>query len=654
MKQILPVLAAVGLAMISPAAHGDDDVFLLEEQAMQAAVVRIAPSVVRIETFGGLEKIGRVLIGTGPTTGLVVSADGYIVSSAFNFVQIPSSILVTLPSGNRASAKIVARDHSRMLVLLKLNSDEALVIPQVVPRNEMVVGQWAIAVGRTFGRSEPNRSIGILSAVNRVWSRAIQTDAKISPSNYGGPLVDIHGQVLGVLVPMSPHSRGEVAGSEWYDSGIGFAVPLEDVMARLDQLKEGNDLYPGILGITLKGSNIYSLPAEIAACRPNSPAADAGLKAGDTIIQLDDVPIERQVQLRHFLGPRYAGDSVKLAVLRGDARIETTIELTDQLEPYEHPFLGILPMRDANGTVVVRHVYPGSPADRAGILPADRLVQVADQPITGTTQLQELLVTLDEREEVPLEIERAGQTLSIRVTLVALTGHMKTIPSRLPAPRGPAEHSADQDRPAVGVVKVKIPEAPNECFAYVPDNYDPQVPHGMVVWLHEPGGFDQNQLVIRWKQHCADNRLILVAPRSSNPAQWRRTELNFIRKCADDVAGNYRIDPARVVVHGYQAGGALAFLVAFSNRDLVRGVAAVDAPLPRRARPPDNDPIYRLAFYIASAEKSPVSDRIEQGIKLLEKMKYPLTVHQQAAADSYLDADELSELVRWIDTLDRI
>ena len=76
--------------------------------------------------------------------------------------------------------------------------------------------------------SQPNVSVGIVSALDRIWGKAIQTDAKISPNNYGGPLVDIAGRVLGVLVPMSPDGSGEVAGVEWYDSGIGFAVPLED------------------------------------------------------------------------------------------------------------------------------------------------------------------------------------------------------------------------------------------------------------------------------------------------------------------------------------------------------------------------------------------------------------------------------------------
>ena len=245
----LAMLLAIALQAFFPFAALavlDEDLSLREEDAFKSAVDRVAPSVVKIETFGGLERVGEVLVGTGPTTGLAVSADGYIISSAFNFAQKPAQILVHLDDGTRLSAKLVATDHSRMLVLLKvtLPAGKSLAVPVAAPRGEMTVGQWAIALGRTFDSAKPSMSIGIVSALNRIWGKAIQTDAKISPNNYGGPLVDIRGRVLGVLVPMSPMAADELAGVEWYDSGIGFAVPLEDVFQPLDRLKRGMTCIP--------------------------------------------------------------------------------------------------------------------------------------------------------------------------------------------------------------------------------------------------------------------------------------------------------------------------------------------------------------------------------------------------------------------------
>src|SRR5262249_59547133 len=81
------------------------------------------------------------------------------------------------------------------------------------------------------GNPPASVSYGIISALGRVWGKAIQTDAKISPINYGGPLVDVTGRVQGILIPASPRGEDVTAGFEWYDSGIGFAIPMGDVMA---------------------------------------------------------------------------------------------------------------------------------------------------------------------------------------------------------------------------------------------------------------------------------------------------------------------------------------------------------------------------------------------------------------------------------------
>ena len=253
MNSALAACAAV-LGLTCPALA--DDLNTLEQKALIDAVDRVAPSVVRIETIGGLERVDRVLFGAGPTTGLVVDSSGYIVSSAFNFVNKPASILVRLPDGTRKPAKLVARDHNCQFVLLKIEPDHPLPVTEAAPQAEMRVGQWCVAVGRTFEESRPNMAVGILSAVGRVWGKALQTDAPVSPNNYGGPLVDIRGRVMGLLVPLSPQSAEEIAGVEWYDSGIGFAVPLEAIQKVLPKLRKGQDLYSGVAGVFMQSKNL--------------------------------------------------------------------------------------------------------------------------------------------------------------------------------------------------------------------------------------------------------------------------------------------------------------------------------------------------------------------------------------------------------------
>src|SRR6185312_5085326 len=310
-----------GLTAFSARAD-NEDLSAREERAMRAAVERVAPSVVAIETIGGRQRAGQAIVGAGPTTGLIISTDGYIVSSAFDFSPKPASIVVRLPGGARVPAQLVATDHNRMLVLLKVEAEAALPTPEAVPESEVRIGQWAIAVGRTFDGGQPNVSVGIVSALDRVWGKAVQTDAKISPNNYGGPLVDIRGRVLGVLAPLSPTKGAEATSVEWYDSGIGFAVPMGQIQQIFPRLKTGEDLKPGLMGVSLAGRDMYADAPVIASCRPNSPAYKAGIKAGDKIVQLAGRDIVRQSQMMYELNRRYAGDPVKVAVLRGEKRLE--------------------------------------------------------------------------------------------------------------------------------------------------------------------------------------------------------------------------------------------------------------------------------------------------------------------------------------------
>ena len=227
-----------------------------------------------------------------------------------------------LPDGARKPASLVATDHARMLVLLKIDADKPLAhLSRLPPAAKCAVGQWAIAVGRTFDSQHPNMAVGILSALDRVWGKAIQTDAAVSPNNYGGPLVDIRGRVLGVLVPLSPEGADEMAGVEWYDSGIGFAVPMEHVQRILPRLKKGEDLYPGVLGVSLKGPNLVyrradhrRLPPEVPGRRwpASSPATGSSRSTA--------APSPARPKFSEELGRRYAGDTMRMTVLRGKQR----------------------------------------------------------------------------------------------------------------------------------------------------------------------------------------------------------------------------------------------------------------------------------------------------------------------------------------------
>jgi len=647
------VAALVCLAAMPLAAAEDLD--QLEEQAFRAAVARVAPSVVRIETVGGLDKVGSVLVGTGPTTGLAVGPEGWIVSSAFNFLHRPASILVQLPDGTRKPARLVATDHNRMLVLLKIDSEKPLPVPPMAPQRENRVGQWAIGVGRTFELGEPNVSVGVLSAINRIWGKAIQTDAAVSPNNYGGPLVDVRGRVLGVLVPLSPDETSELAGVEWYDSGIGFAVPMEAVQQAVARMKQGKDLEPGVTGINLPARTLHVGEPVIAGSRPRSPAHKAGLRAGDRIVEIEGLPIDRAAQVKQEISRRYAGDAIRLAVLRDGKRIEATLELVAKLDPYQQPFLGILPVRPARAeaapkpaSLAVRYVYPESPAAKAGVQPGDVLVSLGGDPIKDHASFRAQLGQRQPGETVELEVRHGTESRKVSLALANVPEGLP--PAGIPPARVPVKPSREK-RPDVGTINLRTPGMAQETSAYVPEGYVPDVAHGVVVWLHGSEGLSFNELVARWKPLCDQSDLILVAPKAAS-TRWRTGELRQIPVLLSQVASAYTVDSARIVVAGREGGGAMAYLAAFHHGNVVRAAAAIDAPMAGLAA--DRDPPLGLAFYVARAQGAKSSAAIQQTIAQLRKMKFPVTVKDLGPTPRDLTADELAELVRWIDALDRL
>ena len=648
-SRLFVALALVFLAL--PARASDDDLPSREEASMRAAMARVTPSVVSIETVGGLERVGQVLFGTGPTTGVIVSSDGYIVSSAFNFAQKPASILVELADGSRAAAQLVATDRNRMLVLLKISVAGDLPVPEGVSEDQMQVGQWSIAVGRAFDHAHPNMSVGIISALHRVWDKAIQTDAKISPANYGGPLVDIHGRVLGVLVPLSPMASGEVQGVEWYDSGIGFAVPLEQISRLLPRLKEGHDLLPGLLGVHMQVRDQYADAPVIAACRPNSPAYKAGFKSGDRVVQIDDRAIERPVQLLHEIHRRYAGDKLRVTVVRGEDRIERELELVDHLDPYQRPFLGILPRRDvaeATAGVAVRYVYPNSPAAKAGIRAGDKLISLAEKPTGNRDELMSATAAIELNQHAPLVVERDGQKLSLEVVWSAVAP--EATPGQLPAARGPLAPFEGQ-RPTIGSFELQVPEMKNKALAFVPTSYDPRLRHGLVVWFPSAAGTADEELLTRWKEACDRDGLLVLVPKPAMPGRWQKDDLEFATKALAQFRAGYQIDPLRIVAGGHETGGTMAYALAFAERETIRGVAAIDALM--GATPPDNDPVYRLDFFLTQAVQSKFAKPITATINALRERKFAVTLRDQGPQSHDLNDEDRAALLEWIDTLDK-
>jgi len=361
------------LASALPAQPRAVQEFVHLEPVLRAAMDSVAPAVVTVETFGGVRKVlagggaagspapkkkggepekePRPLVqpgflqAQGATTGVVLTSDGWILVSRFALNYDPTTILITLADGRSFHAKRAGEDTSRGVALVKIDAG-GLAVPEFVAPESIAVGQWAFALGRTFGRTQPSVHMGILSAAGRLFGRALQTDAYTSPANYGGPLIDIDGRVLGIVVPLS--RAGRDAGAELYDSGIGFAATIADIGELIERMKAGEVLHRGWLGVST--DPLYLGPgARISATSDDSPASATGIVAGELVVGIDGRAVRNSFHLHDLISAKMGGDRVELELIGADGgRRQLTVTLAD------------LPAAERQSR---------DPADEAGVLP---------------------------------------------------------------------------------------------------------------------------------------------------------------------------------------------------------------------------------------------------------------------------------------------
>ncbi len=685
-------------ALFAPLAFAQD-VNESTEKSMKEAAAKAAPWIVKIETSGGAVSAGGgVRKGVGPTTGLIVDKDGFVITSSFNFANKPTDIFVTVPGKDRKVAKVISHDTSRMLTLLKVEFTD-LPVPEAFPKKDVTVGQWTLAIGRALEvetSKVPGFSRGIISAVGRIWGKAVQTDCKVSPVNYGGPLVAIDGRVIGVLVPASPQGEGETAGVEWYDSGIGFAIPLEDILKVVPRMKGGKDIGRGMLGFTPKEpGEMYNVPVTIGSLASDSAAVKIGLKIGDKIAAIDGKPIEHYSGLMHTLGPKYEGDAIDLAIVRDGKEMKfDKVVLGSANTAFAQPFFGMLPMRDdPDAGLEVRYVYPKSPADVAGIKEGDRIMKVgpaaapALTPITqGRIQFGQLVRATPVGGDLKVELKRKeGKTEQVTVKIGALN---EELPEKLPMPSTKNRALDKPKAPGGGGPKPAVepkPEEPKkdkekedekkeeelpkgllenqvnktnarEYWMYVPDNYDKNRSYGVIIWMHsaKKGGRDAKDMKKIWEDYCDSTNFIVVAPKSKKEDEgWAPSESPDVAATVREALKPYTVDYNRVIVHGMGIGGQMGLYMSFNVRDLIRGVAVSGAALPGQAK--DNLPNQPLSFFMIAGDKDPLLKEIKDTNDKLKLKKFPLIYREiKDFGKEYIDQKTLDELVIWLDSMDRI
>jgi len=617
----------------------------LPQAAIDRAANIAAASVVQIETIGGLDQVGDRLASTGPTTGTVLSEEGWIVSSSFSFEQLPAAIIVRTPDGERQAAKLIARDTNRSLVLLKTDPNPQYRAITPATLSDVKVGQTAIALGKVFDPARPSASLGIVSATGRIWGKAIQTDARISPNNYGGPLIDLQGNCLGILAPINPGDGSGEDGSQWYDSGIGFAASIDQVMRSLETMKSGTDVSPGRLGVTLSVQDDYSGPLSVAGAAANSPAAAAGLKRGDRIVSINGQPIEILAHLKTQLGQLNAGELANIKVKRGDEELDIACTLAAEIPPYRLPYLGLIATATSE-KILVRDILPESPASGGGIMAGDQILEINNSKINDLKSLRELVQTLPLDKAVSLKVLGTdGNEKSVTVTPVP----WPTDPVvKLAENKNSAQPAAPN--PGTGVVELPLGDVANKLFAFVPPGYQADVPHGVIVLLPEAGEIDQRVILDQWEPLCRNHRWILAVLTAADGQGWKPDEIELVGRTLTLLQTNYNVDPGRVVSAGIRSAGPLAAVAAFTQRTKFNGLLILGGGFPARMRLEGGQPLECIRSLIIS-DKEGINTIAE---KLTESGHPTSTMQGEVAELGKLEPAVAEVMNSWLRGLERL
>jgi putative serine protease PepD len=285
------------------------------------------PSIYRLARKGVVE----VTSPQGQGSGFVYDTNGHVLTNQ-HVVAGTSSLTVKLWNGKTYKASVVGTDPSTDLAVLKISAPSSALFPLVLgDSSKLVVGDSVVAIGSPFGLDETVTS-GIVSALHREMTSpngfaiddSIQTDAAINHGNSGGPLLSTQGRVIGI------NAQIDTGGQSQGNVGVGFAIPSNTIRSIASQLIASGKAEHAFLGVVLQDSTSSSGGAALQQVRAGTPAAAAGLRAGDVITALGGKSISSASQLRSAINAHQPGDTVQLTYTRGGTSHTANVKLTSR------------------------------------------------------------------------------------------------------------------------------------------------------------------------------------------------------------------------------------------------------------------------------------------------------------------------------------
>jgi serine protease Do len=426
----------------------NNEVSQSRQNAITAAVARVSPSVVTVQTevqdqspadpfdmlFGGRSQ-PRTQAGLG--TGFVVRKDGVIVTNA-HVVAGANKISVMMRDGTVFPAKVLGQDETNDIAVVKIDAKNLAAVA-LGNSNSLLVGEWAIAIGNPFGfyfgNSEPSVSVGVVSATQRnlvapneggaSYFDMIQTDAAINPGNSGGPLVNADGQVIGVNSSIFSTNGGSV--------GLGFAIPINRVARVIDDLLNHGSIRSPWIGVSLRQirsdnpRDLISEGAVIGSVTPGSPAAKAGLQPGDIIMREGSRAIRNPFDWQAALLDLRVGSPAHLHLKRGSREMDVDVNVADLPEVSapkvqvlrELELVSVTPaiasergLRYATGALVYR--VSDMIAEQTGLQQGDVILQINNSRIASAQDVARAIDYYASRTYLQLVVERQGQLFMTR------------------------------------------------------------------------------------------------------------------------------------------------------------------------------------------------------------------------------------------------
>jgi serine protease Do len=369
----------------------------------------------------------------GLGSGFIIDATGLILTNN-HVVENANKITVKLADDRELTAKVVGRDPKTDIAVIQVTDGKgSFPVAPLGNSSNLQVGEWVVAMGSPFGLDN-TLTAGVVSAKDRnigvgSYDNFIQTDASINPGNSGGPLVNLRGEVVGINTAIFSRSGGNM--------GIGFAIPIDLAKEIVPQLVKSGKVTRGWLGVSIQRVTPEiaeplglekSRGALVSSVSEGGPAAQAGMKAGDVIVEYDGKQVDDSNQLPIMVARTEVGKNVKATVIRDKQRVPITVkigELKEQEVAASAPQPGRLGLTVQNVTpemaeslglnrangVVVTSVQPQSAAAEAGLRRGDVVLEVNRTSVANSDEFQKLTNQAEPGEHLLFLISRGGSNL---------------------------------------------------------------------------------------------------------------------------------------------------------------------------------------------------------------------------------------------------